>query len=406
MDQSVTLLPETLGPRRFGSRVFFRVDVADVQPWMRNPQLTTACVNPILARHFYRGFQVHIRNDWSLAEVETLLERPFLDLLFAAQAVHRQFHTPNTVQVSTLLSIKTGACPEDCAYCPQSVRYDTGLKVEDLMEVQDVTARASAAKQSGATRFCMGAAYRSPKHKDLGKVIAMIREVKALGLETCATLGMLTPEQALELKDAGLDFYNHNLDTSPEYYEKIITTRSYVERLDTLKAVREAGINVCCGGIVGMGETRQDRAKLLHTLATLPIHPESVPINHLVRVPGTPLANSDPLDPFDFVRMIAGARILMPRAHVRLSAGRSEMSDELQALCFMAGANSIFYGEKLLTTGNPDTAHDQRLFERLGILAEPLDAQDPGARAPFVDVREPEVATGNSREFAAHPSRV
>jgi biotin synthase len=312
-----------------------------------------------------------VRNDWSLAEVEELFTLPFMDLIFEAQRVHRQFHAANTVQISTLLSIKTGLCPEDCAYCPQSVRYDTGLAAEELMELETVATRARAAKEAGATRFCMGAAYRSPKPKDLRKVVAMIREVKALGLETCATLGMVSPAQALELKAAGLDYYNHNLDTSPEYYEQIITTRTYQDRLDTLQAVREAGMNVCCGGIVGMGEAPQDRAGLLYTLATLPSHPDSVPINQLVRVAGTPLAETAALDPFDFVRTIAVARVLMPRAHVRLSAGRSEMSDELQALSFLAGANSIFYGEKLLTTGNPDTAHDQRLFERLKIVAEP-----------------------------------
>jgi biotin synthase len=269
------------------------------------------------------------RNDWTLSEVQALFALPFMDLLFRAQQVHREFQSANTVQVSTLLSIKTGACPEDCAYCPQSIRYDTGLDPQELLELDDVLARAAAARQAGATRFCMGAAYRSPKPKDLRKVIAMIREVKALGLETCATLGMLTPEQASELKEAGLDYYNHNLDTSAAYYEKIITTRTYQDRLDTLQAVREAGMNVCCGGIVGMGETAADRAELLHTLATLPEHPESVPINLLVRVEGTPLAGSAPsLDPFDFVRTIAIARILMPESRVRLSAGRAEMSRE------------------------------------------------------------------------------
>jgi biotin synthase len=313
---------------------------------------------------------VEIRNDWTLAEVEELFDLPFMDLVFKAQGVHRLCQAPNTVQISTLLSIKTGACPEDCAYCPQSVRFDTGLAASELLELEDVTARARAAKDSGATRFCMGAAYRSPKPKDLRKVLSMIREVKALGLETCATLGMVTPAQAVELKAAGLDFYNHNLDTSSRYYQEIISTRTYQDRLDTLKAVREAGMNVCCGGIVGMGEEPEDRIELLHTLATLPEHPQSVPVNHLVRVAGTPLADSARLDPFDFVRMIAVARILMPASHVRLSAGRAEMSDELQALCFMAGANSIFYGEKLLTTGNPDTEHDLRLFERLKIAAE------------------------------------
>jgi len=325
---------------------------------------------------------VYIRNDWSLAEVSELFDLPFMDLVFRAQQVHRVFQAPNTVQISTLLSIKTGACPEDCAYCPQSVRFDTGLEASELLELEDVAARARAARDSGATRFCMGAAYRSPKPKDLLKVLRMIREVKALGLETCATLGMLTQDQAVELKGAGLDFYNHNLDTSSRYYAEIIGTRTYQDRLDTLQAVRDAGINVCCGGIVGMGEKPQDRIELLHTLATLPEHPQSVPINQLVRVAGTPLADSAPLDPFDFVRMIAVARILMPVSHVRLSAGRAEMSDELQALCFMAGANSIFYGEKLLTTGNPDTEHDLRLFRRLKIAAEPRgDAASHGAGA-------------------------
>jgi len=311
-----------------------------------------------------------IRNDWTRNEVEELFGLPFMDLVFMAQHVHRLYQAPNTVQISTLLSIKTGACPEDCAYCPQSIRFDTGLQASELMEVQAVATRARAARDSGATRFCMGAAYRSPKPKDLQKVLAMVREVKGLGLETCATLGMLTQEQAYELKQAGLDYYNHNLDSSAEYYETIIHTRTYQDRLDTLEAVRNAGLNVCCGGIVGMGESPQDRVGLLHTLATLPEHPQSVPINLLVRVEGTPLAAAEPLDPFDFVRMIAVARILMPKSHVRLSAGRAEMSDELQAWCFMAGANSIFYGEKLLTTGNPDTEHDRRLFQRLQIAAE------------------------------------
>jgi biotin synthase len=312
---------------------------------------------------------VEVRNDWTLAEVRELFDLPFMDLVFRAHEIHRAFHRPNTVQVSTLLSIKTGACPEDCAYCPQSVRFDTGLEPTELLEVEAVASKARAAKEAGATRFCMGAAYRSPKDKDLRKVIAMIGAVKDLGLETCATLGMLSAHQARDLKDAGLDFYNHNLDTSARYYEKIITTRNYKDRLDTLQAVRDAGINVCCGGIVGMGEELADRVELLHTLATLPEHPQSVPINQLVRVEGTPLAHAPALDPFDFVRTIAVARILMPTSRVRLSAGRAEMSDELQALCFLAGANSIFYGEKLLTTGNPDTEHDQRLFRRLKIVA-------------------------------------
>jgi biotin synthase len=347
-----------------------------------------------------------VRNDWTLAEVKELFALPFMDLMFQAQTVHRRFQEPNTVQISTLLSIKTGACPEDCAYCPQSVRFDTGLDTQELLELEDVAARAHAAKQSGATRFCMGAAYRSPKPKDLRKVLAMIRAVKSLGMETCATLGMLGPEQAQELKAAGLDYYNHNLDTSPGYYEKIISTRTYQDRLDTLEAVRSAGLNVCCGGIVGMGEEPEDRAELLHILATLPEHPQSVPINQLVRVAGTPLADSAALDPFDFVRTIAVARILMPRCHVRLSAGRSEMSDELQALCFMAGANSIFYGEKLLTTGNPDTAHDQNLFRRLKIAAEagadqPAAGSVPGERAPADAVHAAHTAPTMESQSAA-----
>ena len=329
----------------------------------------------------FNEVSVTVRNDWTLPEVQQLFALPFMDLMFQAQSVHRRYQAPNTVQISTLLSIKTGACPEDCAYCPQSVRFDTGLEAQELLEVDAVAARALAAKESGATRFCMGAAYRSPKPKDLHKVLAMIREVKSLGMETCATLGMVSAEQALELKAAGLDYYNHNLDTSPGYYQKIISTRTYQDRLDTLQAVRDAGMNVCCGGIVGMGEEAQDRAELLQILATLPAHPESVPINRLVRVAGTPLADAAPLDPFDFVRTIAVARILMPRCHVRLSAGRSDMNDELQALCFLAGANSIFYGEKLLTTGNPDTAHDQSLFQRLKISAE-LGNGLPGAGHP------------------------
>jgi biotin synthase len=317
-----------------------------------------------------REWHTSPRHDWTLDEVETLLNLPFADLMWRAQTTHRAWHDPNRVQVSTLLSIKTGACPEDCAYCPQSIRYDTGLEREELMSVDSVVARARAARAAGATRFCMGAAYRSPKQRELERIVEMVRAVRALGLETCATLGMLTAEQAADLKEAGLDYYNHNLDTSAEHYERIITTRTYQDRLDTLAHVRDAGIKVCCGGILGMGETVLDRAKLLHTLATLPEHPESVPINQLVRVAGTPLANATPLDPLEFVRTIATARVLMPCSHVRLSAGREQMSDELQALCFLAGANSIFYGEKLLTTGNPDVAHDRRLFERLGIQPE------------------------------------
>ena len=319
-----------------------------------------------------------VRHDWTLPEVEALFALPLMDLLLHAQRVHREHHEPNTVQMSTLLSIKTGACPEDCAYCPQSARYDTGLDAEALLEVATVLDSARRAREAGATRFCMGAAYRSPRAKDLKVIARMIREVHALGLETCATLGMLSPEQARELKAAGLDYYNHNLDTSPEYYGEIITTRTYQDRLDTLQAVRAADLKVCCGGILGMGESAADRAGLLLTLANLPEHPESVPINRLVQVEGTPLAGSAPLDPFEFVRAIAVARLLMPHSHVRLSAGRQDMSEELQALCFMAGANSIFYGEKLLTTGNPEVERDRRLFERLGLKAEARP--DPGHR--------------------------
>jgi biotin synthase len=323
-----------------------------------------------------------VRHDWTLPEVSDLLGMPLMDLLYHAQHVHRQNHEPNTVQMSTLLSIKTGACPEDCAYCPQSVRYDTGLEREELMEVAAVRERALRAKEAGATRFCMGAAYRSPKAKEMRVITQMVREVSALGLETCATLGMLTPDQARELKDAGLDYYNHNLDTSAEFYERIITTRKYQDRLDTLEAVRAADLKVCCGGILGMGESSADRAKLLMTLANLPQHPESVPINQLLQVPGTPLEGTAPVDPLDFVRTIAAARLMMPRAHVRLSAGRQGMSDELQTLCFMAGANSIFYGEKLLTTGNPDVERDRRLLARLGLKPESsFQGNNPGTPA-------------------------
>jgi len=310
------------------------------------------------------------RTDWARTEVESLFELPFNDLLYSAHWVHRRNFAPNAVQVSTLLSIKTGACPEDCAYCPQSIRFETGVDTHDLMPLEEVRAAAQRAKAAGATRFCMGASYRGPKDSQLEPIVAMIEEVKAMGLETCATLGLLRPGQAERLAAAGLDYYNHNLDSSAEYYEKIISTRTYADRLETLERVRAAGVKVCCGGIVGMGETRADRVGLLHTLATLTPQPESVPINELVPIPGTPLASAGPLDPFEFVRCIAVARILMPSSHVRLSAGRSDFSDELQALCFFAGANSIFYGEKLLTTGNPDTAADQRLFARLGLAPE------------------------------------
>ena len=308
-----------------------------------------------------------VRNDWSRAEVGTLFELPFNDLLYRAHGVHRQNFDPNAVQVSTLLSIKTGGCPEDCSYCPQSVHHDTELENEHLLDVEAVVAAAQAARAAGASRFCMGAAWRNPRGKNFERVLDMVRRVRAEGLETCATLGMLDAEQAAELKDAGLDYYNHNLDTSPEFYGEIITTRTYDDRLDTLAHVREAGINVCCGGIVGLGEARADRVSMLCELANLPEHPGSVPINQLIRVEGTPLDQQAAIEPLEFVRTIGVARILMPRSWVRLSAGRTEMTDEMQALCFFAGANSIFYGEKLLTTGNPDTARDDALFQRLGL---------------------------------------
>lgn len=325
--------------------------------------------------------QNRIRHDWTRPEVEALFRLPFNDLLFRAQTVHRQYFDPNRVQVSTLLSIKTGACPEDCAYCPQSTRYDTGLEPEQLMEVEKVLQQARAARDSGATRFCMGAAWRSPKDRDMPYVVAMVKGVKELGLESCMTLGMLTKSQADELAQAGLDYYNHNLDTSAEFYGEIISTRKYRDRLDTLEHVREAGMKVCCGGIVGMGEGQADRVGLLWQLATLPAHPESVPINMLVRVEGTPLADQEDLDPFEFVRTIAVARILMPASHVRLSAGREEMNEQMQALAYFAGANSIFYGEKLLTTPNPRENADMALFQRLGIEPEQRELdrapQDP-----------------------------
>ena len=308
-----------------------------------------------------------IRHDWTRAEVVALFALPFNELLHRAHGVHRQRHDPNAVQVSTLLSIKTGGCPEDCAYCPQAARYDTGVQAQKLMSVEAVLERAQAAKDAGASRFCMGAAWRGPKDRDVVKVAQIIRAVKGLGLETCATLGMLTDGQAQSLKDAGLDYYNHNLDTAPEFYGEVIHTRQYQDRLDTLEHVRSAGMKTCCGGIVGMGESRDQRAGLLQTLANLPEHPQSVPINQLVQVQGTPLAGTDALDPFEFVRTIAVARLLMPASMVRLSAGRQQMDDAVQALCFFAGANSIFHGEKLLTTGNPDVEHDRALFRRLDL---------------------------------------
>ncbi|MCO7225694.1 biotin synthase BioB [Pleionea sp. CnH1-48] len=336
-----------------------------------------------------------LRSDWTVSQVDEIFSMPFNDLLFYAQSVHRQHFNPNEVQTSTLLSIKTGACPEDCAYCPQSGHYNTGLSKEQLMALEEVLSSARQAKQNGATRFCMGAAWRSPRAKDFPVVLEMIKNVKQMGMETCVTLGMLSADQAQELKDAGLDYYNHNLDTSKEYYSQIITTRTYDNRLDTLQNVRDAGINVCSGGIVGMGETHQDRLGLLKELANLPEHPQSVPINMLVAVEGTPLADTPKMDPIEFIRTIATARIMMPKSYVRLSAGREEMSDETQALCFLAGANSIFYGEKLLTTANPEENTDRELFDKLGIkpesrthteedievpTIEPAQAQQQGAR--------------------------
>jgi biotin synthase len=308
-----------------------------------------------------------IRNDWTRAEVRALFALPFPELMFEAARIHRMHFDPSEVQISTLLSIKTGGCPEDCAYCPQSAKYDTGVDAEKLMSLDAVLAEARAAKAGGASRFCMGAAWRSPKDRDVENVCAMVEGVKALGLETCATLGMLTPAQASRLKLSGLDYYNHNLDTSPEYYGAIITTRTYQDRLDTLGAVRDAGINVCCGGIVGMGEGAEDRAGMIVALASLPVHPESVPINMLVQVEGTPLATGQKFDPLEFVRTIAAARITMPKSVVRLSAGREDMSEETQALCFLAGANSIFYGPKLLTTPNPGRDRDMALLDKLGL---------------------------------------
>ncbi len=309
-----------------------------------------------------------VRHDWTRAELRALFALPFPELIFRAQSVHRRHFDASEVQISTLISIKTGGCPEDCAYCPQSARYDTGVAAEKLMPVASVVAEARGARDAGASRFCMGAAWREPKDRDLDKVCAMVAGVKALGLETCATLGMLTGSQARRLKAAGLDYYNHNLDTSPEYYGAIITTRTYQDRLDTLGHVRDAGIHVCCGGIVGMGESAEDRIGMIATLANLPVHPESVPINMLVRVEGTPLAAGAPIDPIDFVRTIALARITMPKSVVRLSAGREDMREETQALCFLAGANSIFYGPKLLTTPNPERDRDLALMDKLGLV--------------------------------------
>ena len=338
--------------------------------------MSTTVEAPAAARSVAKQFEKlsqlgALRHDWTRDEVRALFALPFPELMFQAQTVHRMYFDPREVQVSTLLSIKTGGCPEDCGYCPQSAHHDTGLKASKLMEVEKVLAEARAAKATGATRFCMGAAWRSPKDQDLETVCAMIEGVKALGMESCATLGMLSPAQAIRLKRSGLDYYNHNLDSSEEFYGKIITTRTYADRLNTLAHVREAGINVCSGGIVGMGEALEDRIGMITTLATLPEHPGSVPINMLVQVEGTPLKAAKKLDHIDFVRTIAAARITMPRSMVRLSAGREEMSDEIQAMCFLAGANSIFYGSKLLTTPNPGEDHDQALFARLGMVPMP-----------------------------------
>ena len=308
-----------------------------------------------------------IRHDWQADEVLVLYALPFNDLLFKAQTIHRENFNPNEVQISSLLSIKTGSCSEDCGYCPQSARYESGLKSEPLMAISDVLDAAAQAKSQGATRFCMGAAWRKPKDSDIERVVEMVQGVKALGMETCVTLGMLTDDQTIRLKEGGLAYYNHNLDTSEEYYSEVSTTRTYQDRLDTLERVRNSGMNVCCGGIVGMGESDLDRANLLIQLANMPKHPESVPVNMLVQVEGTPLMGTEQLDPLMFVRTIAVAKIMMPKSRVRLSAGRNEMSDEMQALCFFAGANSIFYGDKLLTTDNPMTNHDLRLFDRLGL---------------------------------------
>lgn len=330
-----------------------------------------------------------LRHDWTAAEIRALFELPFNELIFQAQLVHREHFDPNEVQVSTLLSIKTGACPEDCKYCPQSGHYNTGLDKEKLLEVEKVVAQAREAKEKGASRFCMGAAWRSPMEKDMPYVVEMVKQVKSLGMETCMTLGMLNGEQARELSDAGLDYYNHNLDTSPEFYGDIITTRTYQDRLDTLDHVRNAGMKVCCGGIMGMGEELQDRIGLLLQLANMAHHPESVPINLLVKVKGTPLDQVEELEPFDFIRTIAVARILMPASHVRLSAGREEMNEQMQALCFLAGANSIFYGEKLLTTANPEADKDRALFAKLGI--RPEQVEHAGEQEPaFLNSRQPD----------------
>ncbi|EGR2300684.1 biotin synthase BioB [Vibrio parahaemolyticus] len=341
---------------------------------------------------------MEVRHNWTHAEVRDFMEKPFMDLLFEAQLVHRQYQQTNHVQVSTLLSIKTGACPEDCKYCPQSARYTTDIEKERLMEVERVLDAAQKAKNAGSTRFCMGAAWKNPKERDMPHLTDMIKGVKDMGLETCMTLGMLTPEQAKQLANAGLDYYNHNLDTSPEFYGNIITTRTYQDRLDTLSHVRDAGMKICSGGIIGMGESTNDRAGLLVELANLPTHPESVPINMLVKVKGTPLETVDDVDPFDFIRLIAIARIMMPQSAVRLSAGRENMNEQMQALCFMAGANSVFYGCKLLTTPNPSEDKDMMLFKKLGINSQEV-SQKPD------EVEENELLDRVVERVAARPTK-
>ena len=340
-----------------------------------------------------------IRHDWVLSEVMDIFQLPFNDLIFKAQTIHRQYFDANKVQVSTLLSIKTGACPEDCKYCPQSIHHDTGLEKEKLLEVQRVVEEAKAAKAVGATRFCMGAAWKHPTNRDMPYLLEMVKGVKALGMETCMTLGLLSQLQAYALADAGLDFYNHNLDTSPEFYQQIITTRTYSERLQTLAYVREAGIKICSGGILGMGETLKDRANLLIQLANLDQHPESVPINNLVKVKGTPLANEKDIEPFDFIRMLAVARIMMPKSYIRLSAGREQMNEQMQALAFLAGANSIFYGDKLLTTSNPQVDKDNALFFKLGISPEKnQDYSDEVHKAAIVQAISEQVQNNQSSD--------
>ncbi|ENJ1789696.1 biotin synthase BioB [Vibrio parahaemolyticus] len=341
---------------------------------------------------------MEVRHNWTHAEVRDFMEKPFMDLLFEAQLVHRQYQQTNHVQVSTLLSIKTGACPEDCKYCPQSARYTTDIEKERLMEVERVLDAAQKAKNAGSTRFCMGAAWKNPKERDMPHLTDMIKGVKDMGLETCMTLGMLTPEQAKQLANAGLDYYNHNLDTSPEFYGNIITTRTYQDRLDTLSHVRDAGMKICSGGIIGMGESANDRAGLLVELANLPTHPESVPINMLVKVKGTPLETVDDVEPFDFIRLIAIARIMMPQSAVRLSAGRENMNEQMQALCFMAGANSVFYGCKLLTTPNPSEDKDMMLFNKLGINSQEV-SQKPD------EIEENELLDRVVERVAARPTK-